>query len=124
MRRQTYWLFGTAIALAGLVVICACLIRPAPSRPGVTWANVKRIEVGMTQAQVEAIVGGPSPGWSYGPDPITDNSPPDYHAVMLWSATECDILVYFDRDGRVISREGVGSNGSGWLGWLRARIGL
>jgi hypothetical protein len=127
MRRRGYWLAGIAIVLAGLAVLCAYLSFPDPPGPGVTWANVERIEVGMTQPEVEAVVGRPPQTCSRGPGPISDNSPPGYHVVLFWSGMECDILVYLDRDGRVIGREGVGSAGSGPLAWydrLRKRVGL
>jgi hypothetical protein len=126
MRSWRCWLPGIA-ALAGLAALCAYLSRPGPPGGGVTWANVERIEVGMTQPQVEAVVGRPAQTRWRGPLPITDNSPPGYHVVLLWSDMECDILVYLDRDGRVISREGVGSGGSGppaWYDRLRKRVGL
>jgi hypothetical protein len=127
MGRRGYWLAGIALALVGLAVFCAFLSRPDPPVPGVTWANVNRINVGMTQAEVEAVVGRPPQTSSRGPIPITDNSPPGYVVVLLWSDMECDILVYLDRAGRVIGREGVGSGGSGpptWHDRLRKRIGL
>src|SRR5262249_43999136 len=34
-----------------------------PPRPGVTWANFERIEDGMTQEEVEKILGGPGVDW-------------------------------------------------------------
>jgi hypothetical protein len=127
MRRRAYWIAGVVIALAGLMALCAYLGRPYPPGPGVTWANVERIEVGMTQSEVEAVVGRSPHTWSRGSMPITDTSPPRYHKVLLWSDMECDILVYLDRDGRVIGREGVGSVGTRpptWHDRLRKRVGL
>lgn len=125
---QRYWLIAIAIALAGsAAALCTYLSRPDPPGPGVTWANVERIDVGMTQPEVEAVVGRPPQASSRGPMPISNNSPPGYHVVLLWSDMECDILVYLDLDGRVISREGVGSGGSGpptWYDRLRKRVGL
>jgi hypothetical protein len=85
---------------------------------------VGRIEIGMTQPEVEAVIGRPPQTWWRGPDPLTDNSPPDYHTVLLWSDTECDILVYLDRDGRGIGREGVGGRPPSWYDRVRQRLGL
>jgi hypothetical protein len=122
-----YWIAGVLVGLACVVALFAYLSRPEPPGPGVTWANVERIKVGMTQSEVEAVVGRPPQTWSRGPIPLTDRSPPQYDRVLLWSDMECDILVYLDRDGRVIGREGVGSVGSrppAWYDRLRKRVGL
>jgi uncharacterized protein YuzE len=127
MRRRKYWISGAVIALAGFVALCVYLSRPYPPGPGVTWANVERIEVGMTQTEVETVVGRPPQTWSPGSISVTANSPPGYHAVLLWSDMECDILVYLDENGRVIGREGVGSAGSTQSAWyrrLRQRLGV
>ena len=48
------------------------------------------------------------------PDPEfggAHSSPPGFDKVLMWSGMECDILVYLDRDGWVIGREGVGVAG-------------
>jgi hypothetical protein len=127
MGRPRYWFLGAIFALVGFAVLCAYLGRPNPPGPGVTWANVERIDVGMTEQEVEAIVGRPPQTWSHGPMPLSDNSPVGYHRVLLWSYMECDILVYLNREGRVIGREGVGSVGSTpptWCDRLRKRVGL
>jgi hypothetical protein len=120
---RKYWITGAVISLAG-IVLCAFLSRPEPPGPGVTWANVKRIKVGMTQPEVEAVVGRPPQSWSRGPQPLTGNSPPGYHRALLWSDMECDILVYLDRQGRVVGREGVRSTPPTWYDRLRKRVGL
>jgi hypothetical protein len=115
------------VVVASLVALCAVLARPYPPVPGVTWANLERIEVGMTEAQAEAVIGCQPMGRSRGGPAIGDHSPPGYHTALLWSNTECDILVYLDRAGRVIGREGVGSGGSApptWYDRLRKRLGL
>ena len=121
------WIAGLVISVVCFVALCAYLGRPEPPGPGVTWANVERIRVGMTQPEVEAIVGRPPQTYWRGPMPLSDNSPPAYHRALLWSDMECDILVYLDRDGRVIAHEGVGSVGTKpptWWDRLRKRIGL
>jgi hypothetical protein len=110
MGRRSCWISG-GVALAVLV---AC----------VTWANVMRIEVGMTQPEVEAVVGCQPQAWSPGPVPIGWNPPPGYRKVLLWSDAECYLLVYLDRDGRVIGRDGVRGWPPSWYDRLRPRLGL
>jgi hypothetical protein len=43
-------------ACAGLAILVPALW---PEPPGVTYANFNRVEIGMSQAEVEAILGGP-----------------------------------------------------------------
>jgi hypothetical protein len=124
MTRPRRWIVCGVIALAGLVTLCIYLSRAYLPKPGVTWGNVQRIEPGMTQPEVEAVLGRPPQTWSRGPIPITDNSPPGYHTVLLWSDMQFDILVYLDGSGRVIGREGVGSCPLSWYDRLRHRLGL
>jgi len=122
MRRRTYLIAGVMVALAGYVTGYVYFSRPGP---GVTWANVERIQVGMTQPEVEAVVGWPpQTSWGCRNCPITDNSPPEFDTVLLWSDMECDILVYLNEDGRVVAREGVGSKPPTWHQRLRKRMGL
>jgi hypothetical protein len=78
----------------------------------------------MTQPEVEAIIGRPPQARWRGPIPFTDNSPPEVHTMLMRSDMECDILVYLDRDGRVIDREGVGGRAPAWYDRLRQRLGL
>jgi hypothetical protein len=55
------------IVLAGMLAACVCLtlavLALLPPRPGVTSANFERIEDGMTQEEVEKILGGPAADW-------------------------------------------------------------
>ena len=128
MRKWWYWIAGVVIALVGLATFCAYLSRPSPLRPGVTWANVERIKVGMTQRQVAAIMGRLAQLRVSGSMRIKDTpNPPKCHTILWWSDMECDILVYLDRDGRVIGREGIGSDGNRpptWYNQIRKSVGL
>jgi hypothetical protein len=112
------------LTLAGLAAVGAYLGRPYPLGPGVCWANVDRIAVGMTAQEVQAIVGRPPQSWWRGPKPITDHSPPGYHKMLMWSDQECDILVYLDRNGRVMACEGVGGQRPSWFDRICHRLGL
>ena len=119
MRRMRWSVFG-AIGLAGLTLVCAYLSRPYPE-PGVRWENIGRIEVGMTVAEVEAVIGCP-PQSVWAGDPI-ERGPPGTHASLMWSDVECDIWVFVDREGWVIGREGVGRRPP-WYERLRQWLGL
>jgi len=125
MRMKWRWIVaGTIAPIAGIVALCAWLSRPLPPGPGVTFANVERIEIGMPLHEVETILGGPTHATASGPQQITDNSPQDHHVVLLWSDMECDILVYLDRDGRVIAREIGGGKKPNWYDRMRKRVGF
>ena len=60
MTRRRRILLSAAV-LAASVCIALGVLSLLPPRPGVTKANFDRIEVGMTLAEVEAILGEPHP---------------------------------------------------------------
>ena len=91
-----------------------------PERPGVTPANIERIEKGMTLAEVEKILGGPgkrydsdplfghvfydawgNEGWQSGPH-LIDAS----RTVFVWGhpSEETWVAVYFDDANSVIGK--------------------
>src|SRR5262245_62049938 len=51
------WLAGAAVLS---LIVCAILLSAHRTGPGVTRENFNRIQVGMTEAEVEEILGGPS----------------------------------------------------------------
>jgi hypothetical protein len=59
----------------------------------ITKANCDRIQLGMTEREVEAILGGPAEE-TLAPEP-------DPYAIKHWSSSTASILVYFDSSGRV-----------------------
>jgi hypothetical protein len=72
------------------VVICLTLaVAKLLPRQGITRANFERIEVGMTRAEVEALLGEPNEfGFTY-----------NYRFTMLqWKSYECGIRVDFADD--------------------------
>ena len=88
-------------------------------------ASVERIKAGMTQREVETILGTPPQhSWRGLEGQVTANTPLYYHKALMWSGTECDILVYLDDAGIVIDREGVGGPPPSWLDRLRKRLGV
>jgi hypothetical protein len=57
MRRSRRTLIAGSLAILSVAVLIHFAIWSA--RPGVTGANFARLEVGMTQAEVEELLGGP-----------------------------------------------------------------
>jgi hypothetical protein len=103
------------IVLAGMLAACVGLtlavLALLPAGPGVTPANIERIENGMTQAEVEEILG--SPGmlgrpWvafpsDWGPVPPINA---ERVTMCLWDNPHdgINVAVFFDRDNRVTGR--------------------
>ena len=115
------------VSLAALAGLLAYLARPDLPEPGVTWANAARIEIGTTEAEVVAIV-GVSPSHAKlrytGPDMIHENESPESAWILFWSDTECDILVYIDRNRRVVDVRVNGPPAPTWFDRARRRLGL
>jgi len=63
-------------------------------KPGLTKSNCDRIEVGMNEKQVEALLGGPAT-WV-----VVEDSD---SAVKMWIGRECSATIGF-ADGRVLWR--------------------
>jgi hypothetical protein len=92
------------IVLASLFAVGVCVtltvLALLPLRPGVTQANIERIETGMTFEEVEAILGEPLPGES-----VTITG----HKVkkMVWCNPRANTyaIVYFDAENRVVFNE-------------------
>jgi hypothetical protein len=88
------------IVLAGLLAVCIALTLAVfallAARPGVTPANIERIQDGMTRAEVEQILDGP--GVSRGE--IGDAT------LLAWHNPHdgTHVGVYFDPDNRVIGK--------------------
>lgn len=112
------------LLLAALAAGVAYLGRPDPPGPGVTWANASRIEVGMTEPEVVAIVGGQP--MIFPPDTAAPLQRPgtDTDTRMVWSGTECEIIVYLDWSGHVDDKETKGPSPPTWFDRARRRLGL
>jgi hypothetical protein len=121
MRRR--WLLPAAIvACAGLLSVVLVL----RDHSHINLASFERIQVGMAEAEVEKILGGPSSGEfpvhrGYSEFPF--HAPRDdgrYRACWTDGVTTID--VYFDSDGGVEKKEfypppSLWSRLKAWLGW-------
>jgi hypothetical protein len=95
MRRYRLPLGLVALALLGLVGLCTWALIPPP--PGVTPANAHLIRIGMSQKQVESLMGGP-PKRS-GPFLYDEKDPVPAGTSGEWEGPEGRITVYFDKAG-------------------------
>jgi hypothetical protein len=107
--RRLLLLWLTAATVAGLVT--AWLLWP---RPAITRENAAKIQVGMTSAEVEAILGGPPRNeffdWAREdtepPKPgtwIRDERVSDTPELKEWHSQYVYVVVRWDDDGRVRS---------------------
>jgi hypothetical protein len=132
MSRQVY-LLGVGLALVALALAFTGWALSPP--PGVTEANARRIQRGMTRTQVEALMGG-LPGrvgeeWPLWPPPDPNEGLESYR---IWKGTGHSIRVEFDKAGRVAevwvdyadwgpkirvdqARSGPLARLRAWLGW-------
>jgi hypothetical protein len=111
-RRKLLAVLIAAIGFAALAESWWLFLRP----PGINRRGFDRIQVGMSQGEVEAILGGPPGDYTkQRPKPgescsiPRESIPPDsevsnYRAEQ-WSAGERWICVYFLADGTVIEKE-------------------
>jgi len=104
------------IVLAGILAACVCLtlavLALLPPRPGVTPANIERIEDGMTRAEVETILGGPGESLGsylarYPTSPLIIRGGTKYRGATVWHHPHDGtyVTVYFDRDNRVVRKD-------------------
>jgi len=55
------WVFSALLIMA----ICAIVVSGRPQRPGITQENFDRIHIGMTEAEVLQILGGPPGNYAH-----------------------------------------------------------
>ncbi|SRR5260370_18863774 len=90
MKRRLVCMFLVAIILSAAFAFC--LIIPGGT---ITKANCDRIRTGMTEREVEEILGGPATETHRWPGDL------DEARIKIWSARDASILVYFDANGLV-----------------------
>jgi len=97
---------GILIAVSLVAVVPAGLFWSTLPRHAISKQNIAMIRPGMTQKQVEALLGGP-PG-DYGPESVASES----HGISIplpserdeaWIAGFTAVSVRFGEDGRVVS---------------------
>ena len=103
MKRRLVWISVLFLSSVLLVALCIWLWFPR-----LRYENYSRIQKGMTQAQVENLLGGP-PG-NYGFNQIEPNLAPfarsSYFPVLpskskTWFNDQIQLIIYFDTNGRV-----------------------
>jgi hypothetical protein len=121
MRKRLVLLFLlTAPALAGLAGLWWW------DPPGVTLARFNRIEEGMTQNDVELLLGVPPGDFSPGGvnwEILHNGLRGINHTSRLWCDEECAIRIDFDEHGRVARKSWVDRRGS-VLDRVRRWVGL
>jgi hypothetical protein len=139
MTRRRRFLF---LSLAAAVVALAIGVWLLWPRTAITWENYERIQIGMTLAEVEVILGGPARDESTGPlvpaSPDVDDSQVDLFPVsynwrvlvrsrpMCWTSDRLMARVDFDDAGRVAGMDhlAVRRADEGILDRLRRWLGL
>jgi hypothetical protein len=96
MRRRK--LLVALVGLAVLFVLC-----PRPQQERLTDENCKRIRKGMSQSEVEAILGKRA---TTGPVP-RDLQLPRGSFSVCWEENELEFETYFDSNGRVLRTTGL-----------------
>ncbi len=93
----------TVLAVGG-VLLCIFFVLLYIPLVRITPGNFARIQRGMTQKQVEAILGGP-PGHYDGVGVLEfpAGHPPDKERGLEWSAIDGDVYVVFDGNGCVFN---------------------
>src|SRR5262245_18822576 len=95
MRRRRLLLGAVVLAPFGLAGLLFALHLAFPE-PGVTWDNFQRIQDGMSEQEVEAILGGPGKTQSGS----SEDCPPQ-GTVKTWHGTIMEVFVVFDERGTV-----------------------
>jgi hypothetical protein len=119
---------AAAAVLLGLTAVCALLLRSV--RPDtVTEANVARIDLGMTLAEVEAVFGRPSDttGWTTPTPPgtlIEGFAVKEPCEVRYWFGPAHYACVLFGPDGKAVWKRWGESNPEPWYRRLADMLGL
>jgi hypothetical protein len=114
---------GGALLGAGVLVVYLMRPSPPPPVPGVTWDNVGRIQPGMTQTEVQAVLGRP-PDWEgRWAVPAPHAGPEGTATTQLWEGSP-NIAVHSDGGGRVLGLSAIGAPPPTWVDRVKERLGL
>jgi hypothetical protein len=94
MKRRLVGMFLVAIIFSAAFAVWLII----PGGP-ITKANCDRIQTGMTEREVEAILRGPATETLQWPDEV------DEALIKHWGASDASILVYFDANGLVFHKQ-------------------
>lgn len=117
--RRFWWLLAITGVFAAVLAVGVFVQLSSPPRPGITRANVARIQPGMSQQQVEEILASPPHAKLLGSQTAWANTPPRCASILLWTTDEMDVLVYVNQRGRVIGCDKTLSPSYTW--WERVR---
>ncbi|HJZ91897.1 MAG TPA: hypothetical protein VKE40_13575 [Gemmataceae bacterium] len=98
MRR---WRRRTLVGLALLAIVSALVfLWPTAEPPGVTRTNLKRLRLGMSEAEVQALLGPPSADLT-GQAPASGPGPAGQGRLLRYDGDGVGAQVEFDPDGRL-----------------------
>jgi hypothetical protein len=103
-KRFSFWFL---LALGCLILVSSAYLLTR-LRPRITQAACDMIQIGMTEAELEDIIGAP-PGdyyvlsWFTGTDALWTARGAAYR--RKWTASSGFIIVAFDKDGKVVGKE-------------------
>jgi hypothetical protein len=120
-KRRCGWLVGLTV-LAGTAALWLSLVLGGDR---ITWRSFQRIQVGMTQKEVEAILGGPPGEYAVPKIGLTRFTPPEGE----WWGAEAIIVIEFTKERRVLRKwlynpylrpyqPNALDRARSWLGWL------
>lgn len=113
---------GLLVALAGAVLVGVWLARAPAHR--ITFENLKEIRAGLTEQEVETILGAPAGDYSNGRTRMWGGVSIPRGVNKSWIADDCAIEVAFAPNGRVGGISITDARPETWIDKLRRLLGL
>jgi hypothetical protein len=123
MRRRK--LLVVLAGIAALLALPVVLLLAIPDSPRVSFGDYSRVQMGMTQAEVETIFGGPAPrneSLHWGPVFNGPNVPASAWIMLKWDGYEGHAGVTFDKAENVIDKSYTPTNPATRPGPLERRL--